>query len=98
MNWRTIIPNKFLHCCKGSRAHKRFLNLGNPAKGLRIPREFDFESQWYLIIELPQEWGKRLGGHKQNLVLTKTQGKGAVAPQETKPDLPVSVLESLVEA
>ena len=29
---------------------------------------------------------------------TKTQEKGAVAPQETDPDLPVSVQESLVEA
>ena len=27
-NWRTIIPKKFLHCCKSSRAHNRFPNLG----------------------------------------------------------------------
>ena len=39
-----------------------------------------------------------LGGHKQNLVCTKTQGKGAVTPQETDPDLPVSIQESLTEA
>ena len=32
-----------------------------------------------------------LGGPKQNLVLTRTQEKGAVTPQETEPDLPVSV-------
>ena len=38
------------------------------------------------------------GGHKQNLVLTRTPDKGAVTPQETEPDLPVSVQESLVEA
>ena len=38
-----------------------------------------------------------LGGHKQNLVRTKTQEKGAVTPQEIDPDLPVSVWESLVE-
>ena len=50
-----------------------------------------------MIIELTQDWGKRLGGHKQNLVPTKTQGKGAVAPQETEPDLPVSVQECPVE-
>ena len=35
-----------------------------------------------------------LGGHKQNLVRTRTQEKGAVTPQETDPDLPVSVQES----
>ena len=38
-----------------------------------------------------------LGGHKQNLV-HQTQEKGAVTPQETDPDLPVSVQESLAEA
>ena len=38
-----------------------------------------------------------LGGHKQNLVCTRTQEKGAVTPQETDPDLSVSVQESLAE-
>ena len=38
-----------------------------------------------------------LGGHKQKLVCTRTQEKGAVTPQETEPDLPVSVQESPVE-
>ena len=38
------------------------------------------------------------GGHKQNLVCTRIQEKGAVIPQETDPDLPMSVQESLVEA
>ena len=39
-----------------------------------------------------------LGGHKQNLVHIRTQEKGAVTPQKTDPDLPVSVQESPVEA
>ena len=38
------------------------------------------------------------GGHKQNLVQTRTQEKGAVATQETEPDLPVSIPGSPVEA
>ena len=38
-----------------------------------------------------------LGGHKQNLVHTRTQEKGAVIPQETDPDLPMSVQEFPVE-
>ena len=38
-----------------------------------------------------------LGGHKQNLVRTRTQEKGAVTPQETDPDLTVSVQKSLAE-
>ena len=39
-----------------------------------------------------------LRGHKQSLVCTKTQGKGAVTPQETGPKLPAGVEESPVEA
>ena len=39
-----------------------------------------------------------LGGHKQNLVCARTQEKGAATPQDTDPDLPVSVQESPVEA
>ena len=38
-----------------------------------------------------------LGRHKQNLVHTRTQKKGAMTPQETDPDLPRSVQESAVE-
>ena len=48
--------------------------------------------------ELTQDWGNRLGGDKENLVLTRTQEKGAVTAQETDPDLPRSVQESLAEA
>ena len=39
-----------------------------------------------------------LGGHKQNLVHTRTQEEGAVTPQETGLDLPMSIQESPVEA
>ena len=38
-----------------------------------------------------------LGRHKQNLVSTKTQGKGAVTPQKNEPYLPASLWGSLVE-
>ena len=42
--------------------------------------------------------GKRtLGGYKQNLVCTRSQEKGTVYPQETEPDLPMSVQQSLAE-
>ena len=39
-----------------------------------------------------------LKGHKQNLVLTRTQEKEAVTPQETDSDVPMSVPESPAEA
>ena len=38
-----------------------------------------------------------LGGHKQKLVGARTQEKGAVTPQETDPDLPMGVQESLAK-
>ena len=57
------------------------------------------EGQWDLIAELPQDLGDRdCWRTQQNFVYTRTQEKGAVTPQETEPDLPVSVQESLVEA
>ena len=51
------------------------------------------------LIELTQDWGNRhLEGTKNNLVCIRSQEKGAVIPQETDSDLPVSVQESLAEA
>ena len=48
--------------------------------------------------ELTQEWGNRLlEGTDRTFVRTRTQEKGAVTPQETDPDLSVSVQESLAE-
>ena len=65
----------------------------NQAKGLRIPRESDVEGQQDSIAGLPQDWGKRRlhSWMAQNLMCTKTQGKGTLTPQETEPDLPASV-------
>ena len=56
-----------------------------------------------MITELPQDWGNRFGVHVclykvQNFVHTRSQEIGAVSPQETEPDISVSVQESLVEA
>ena len=38
-----------------------------------------------------------LGGHRQNLLCTRTHEKGAGTPQETDSNLPVSVQEFLME-
>ena len=83
-NWRTIIPKKSSHCCGSSRPHNRFPNLGIRQRDWEPPREFYFEGQWDLITELPQDWETETpGGHKQNLVCTRTQEKAALTPQET---------------
>ena len=39
-----------------------------------------------------------LGGHKQNLVCTRIQEKGAVTPKDTDTELPVNVQKSPEEA
>jgi len=51
-----------------------------------------------LIPELTQDWGNRLLEGTNKTLCTRTQEKGAVTPQETDPDLPVSVQDSPVEA
>ena len=51
-----------------------------------------------MIPELTQDWGNRLLEGTNKTLCTRTQEKGAVTPQETDPDLPVSVQDSPVEA
>ena len=66
-----------------------------------IPKDSDFEGQWDLITGLPHDMGEidsSLGAHKQNLAYTKTQGKGAVTPQETNQNYLLSVGGPPVEA
>ena len=46
------------------------------------------------LPELTQDWGNRLLEGTNRTLCTRTQEKGAVTPQETDPDLPVSVQES----
>ena len=51
-----------------------------------------------MIMELTQDWGNRLLEGTNKTVCTPIQEKGAGIPQETDPDLPASVHESLAEA
>ena len=69
------------------------------AKGMGIPREFNSEGQWDLITGFPQDWGKQTPvlESRQNLLCTKTRGKGAVTSQETEPDPPPNFGGSPVE-
>ena len=63
----------------------------DPAKGLRIRRESDFEGQQDLITELLQNWGNRLLEGTTRPCAYQAPGKGAVKPQDTEPDLPLTV-------
>ena len=50
------------------------------------------------LPELTQDWGNRLLESTNRTLCTRTQEKGTVNPQETDPDFPMSVQESLAEA
>ena len=71
---------------------------GDQATGWTAPRESDFDSQWHLITELPQDWGTDSWRAQTKPCAHKDPEKGVVTPQETEPDLPVSVQESPTEA
>ena len=75
--WRTTIPKRFSHCCESFRSHDRLPNPGtdNPL-GIWVGRsgEFDYRTSTGLMKQT-------LGGHKRNLVHTRTQEKVAVTPQ-----------------
>ena len=58
---------------------------------LKIPVGFDYRT----FTELGET--ETLGGHKENLLRARAQGKGAVTPQVTEPHLPVNVWKSPVE-
>ena len=78
--WRFWIP------CQASQP-------GDLTKGLGIPRESGFEGQGDLLQAFQRTGGNRdssLGGHIQNVMLTKTQRRGAVTTQEG-PKLPAGV-------
>ena len=96
-NWRTIIPKYLLHCHKSSRAHDRFLNLGIQQRDWEPPGNLTLKVRgiWLQNFHRIQETDSWRAQTK--LVSTKIQEKGALTPQETEPDLPVSVQEYLVE-
>ena len=80
-NWRT----KFSHCCKSSRPRNRLPNLGSPfpIKGTEYPQGIWLWRSAGFDYRTSKGLGKQtLGVHKQNLVHTKTQEKGAVTPKE----------------
>ena len=74
---------------------------GDLTKELGIPRESYLEGNQIWLQDFHRTSGNRdssLGGHKQNLVHTKTQGKEGVTSQETELKLPTRVGGFPVEA
>ena len=91
-----MIPKKFSHCWEVLGPTTDFPTCGS-GKCTEYPQGTWLWRIWLQNFHRTGET-ETLGGHKQNLMHTRTQEKGAVTPQETDPDLPVRVWESLAEA
>ena len=96
-NWRTVIQRKFSHCCKSSRAYNRFSNLGFWWRDWEPPGNLTWKVsrislQNFHRTKITDSWRAQ-----ENLMCTRTEEKGAVTPEETELDFPVSVQESLAE-
>ena len=96
-NCRTSILKK-PHSVKKALGPTTDFPIWGSSKGTENPQEIWLRGPVELTAELSQGWGNRLGEHIQNLACARIQEKGAVFPQETESDLPVSVHESPVEA
>ena len=97
-NWRIIIPKKFSHFCEGSEPHTRLPSLGIQKRAWEFPGNLTLKTSGIWLQDFHSTGRNTLRGHKQNLVCTRTQGKGAVTSQESEPDLLASVGGSLSEA
>ena len=50
MNWRTIIPKMFSHCCESAGAHDRFLNLGIRQRDLEPPGKLTLKASGIWLL------------------------------------------------
>ena len=96
-NCRTFILKKS-HTVKKALGPTTDFPTWGSSKGTENSQKIWLRGPVGLTAELSQVWGNRLGEHKQNLVCARIQEKGAVSPQGTESDLPVSIHESPVEA
>ena len=96
MDCRTITPKKFSDCKKVLGPTADFPTWGS-GKGTENPRVLTSEASGIWFRTLTGLGKQTLGRHKENLLCTRSQEKGAVSPLETEPDLPMSAQESLVE-
>ena len=81
-----------MDCCRGKDSA-----FNRPGYGIS-PLGGSLYQPHYRAARTYRGLGKQtIGGYKQNLVHTRTQEKGEVTPQETDPELPVSIQESPVE-
>ena len=79
--------------------HNRFSNLGTRQRGWEPTGNLTLRTSGIWIQKFHRSGETRtLRQHQQNPVCTRTQKKGAVTPQETEPDLLMTVQESPAKA
>ena len=79
---------------EGSEPHVRLPNLGVQQQEEEFPENQTLKASRIWLQDFNRTGGNRdstLGGHTQSRVRIRTQGEGAVAPQETVPYLPANV-------
>ena len=98
-DWDRIVseylPQRYrsaVDCCRG-----RASGCSRPGYGISLLGGGRHQSHHRAIRTYIGLGKQTLGGHRQTLMCTRTQEKGAVTPQETDPDLPMSVQESPAE-
>ena len=94
-NWRTIIPKKFLDCCKSSRVHNRFPNLGIWQRESEPPGNLTLKASGIWLQNSPRT-GETDSRRAQHCV-HQDPGERNSDPREAEPDLPVSVWGSPAE-
>ena len=97
-DWTRAVPECLLWRYGSADACHRVSQCSIPGYGIS-PLGGGHHKPHHRTIRTYTGLGKQiLGGYKQQLVCTRTQEKGAVAPQETDPDMPMSVQEFPAEA
>ena len=98
---RAIIPKKFLHCCGSSSARNKFPNLGIQQMDWEPPRNLTSKVNGFCLQNFHRTGEIHFWRAQTKPCVHQDPGERRSRPpppQETELDLPVSVLESLVEA
>ena len=96
-NWRTIIPKKFLHCCKSSRAYNRFLSLGIRQRDWELSGNLTFKANGIWLQNFHRTGETDSWRARTKACAYQDLGERRSDPLETEPDLPVSVQECLAK-
>ena len=90
--------SQFFHCCKSSRAHIRFPKLGIQLRDWEPTGNLTSKTSGILIQNFHRTGEIDSWRAQTKPCAYRTQEKGAVIPQETEPDLLVSIQDSPAEA